>query len=247
LISLFNGNFILEKRKNQFLKFLEQLNSSWNLSIKAKPCNCTVSLQHSWLAGFCDADAGFYTNRKTNFKGSKKTNGQYYVKFSTKFYITQHGEEKILLKISNLVGSWNKKLSMITNGTTTTVYNRLEIHGSVETEIFIQYFQKHPLKSSQKIDFLRWVRVHAYKNMHIVVTEKAAQKLATLLMNLEEPFLQKYVDQNGVEKPEQFFSEEEKVIFFELPLNQKHPKYVRKKKCRIFRKLMIESTVFSFV
>jgi hypothetical protein len=230
LIYLFNGNLILKKRKNQFLKFLEQLNSSWNLSIKAKPFYCKVSLQNAWLAGFCDADAGFYTNRQTNFKGSKKTSGGYYVKFVTKFYITQHGEEKTLIEISNLVGAFNKKLSKITNGTTTTVYNRLEISDSVSTEILIQYFQKYPLKGSRKMNFLRWVRVHAYKNMYKIVTEKAAQKLATLLMNLEEPFLQKYVSQSGEEKIEQFFLEEEKVIFLDLPLNQKHPKYVRKKK-----------------
>lgn len=228
LIFLLNGNLILEKRQKQFFSFLEKINMSWNLSIQKKPSFCQVSLDDAWLSGFCDADAGFYTNIKTNFKGQKKKSGGYFVKFFTKFYITQCGEEKTLMRIFDLVGATNKKLSIFKNEKISVSYNRLEICESAQIEILIRYFEKYPLRGSRHIDFLRWVRVHAYKKMKRVVSEKAAQKLATLLRNLEEPFLQKSFDFSIEAETDKILSQEEISIFIDLPLNQKHPKYIQK-------------------
>ena len=186
LIVLFNGNFILKKRQSQFLKWFEELNRLWELRIQEKLFSSKISLKNAWLSGFSDADAGFYTNVNTNFRGSKKPKGDYYVKFVTKFYITQRDESSVLQEILNLFGS-TKKITTITNGTNSFLYNRIEIQNAESTEKIISYFQKFPLKSNRKIDYFRWVRVHAYKNMHIVATEKAAAKLARLVLSLEEP------------------------------------------------------------
>nr|ALO21458.1 putative LAGLIDADG homing endonuclease [Lobochlamys culleus] len=216
LIYLLNGHLILEKRRHQFIEWLNTLNEVWNLNIQPKPFNCQVSLQTSWLAGFSDADAGFYTNVKKNFRGAARSQGGYYVRFITKFYITQRDEIGVLTKIKNLVGATNK-ISQLTNGKSNFLYNRLEITSTESTQILIQYFTEFPLKGIRKIDLLRWVRVQAYKNMFVVVSEKAAEKLARLITNLQEPT-------NGFTLSQEF-SKEEKAIFADCPLNQKNPNY----------------------
>lgn len=219
LIHLLNGNCVLEKRRNQFSQWLNTLNGVWagSLNIQPKPFNCRVSLDTPWLAGFSDADAGFFTNVKQNFRGSERPKGGYYVKFTTKFYITQRNEIKVLTEIKNLVGATNA-IYTLTNGKSDFRYNRLEINNAASIQILIQYFSKFPLKGNRKIYLLRWARVHAYKNMHVVVTETAAEKLARLINNLQEPV-------NGLTLA-QDFSEEEKTIFFDLPFSQKNTNYV---------------------
>ena len=212
LIHLLNGNLILEKRRNQFSQWLNILNDVWGLNIQPKPFNCKVSLETPWLSGFSDADAGFFTNVKQDFRGSKRSSGGYYIKFFTKYYITQRDEINVLTEIRSLVGATNN-IYKVTNGTTDVCYNRLEIQKAECIEILIQYFHKYPLKSIRKIDMLRWARVHAYKNMHVVATEAAAEKLARLIKNLQEPL-------DGLIVTD--FSEEEKQIFVNLPLSQKN-------------------------
>jgi hypothetical protein len=219
LIYILNGNLVLEKRREQFHEWVNLLSPAWQLNICLKPFNSTVSLKNGWLAGFADADAGFYTNVGTTFKGASKPTGGNYVKFITKFYITQKDETPVLLKILNLVGSPNK-LSTITNGITTTRYNRMEINKEECIEKLLQYFSKFPLKGARKIDCLRWARVHAYKTCHVVATETAAKKLARLLLTLQEP---------STDLPlnifSQQFNKEETEIFNELPLGQRNPNY----------------------
>jgi len=191
-----------------------------------KPFNCKVSLQHAWFSGFCEADAGFYTNVNQSFRGPASPRGDSYVKFLTKFYITQRDETAFLTEIKYLVRATNQ-IYTITNGATPVRYNRLEIYKSESITLLIQYFSQFPLKGIRKIDLLRWARVHAYKNMHMVATEAAGQKLARLLSNLQEP---------NVEVPlstyAQNFSEEEKKIFMDLPLNQRHPNSLTRKQHR---------------
>lgn len=225
MISLFNGNFILDKRCEQFLNWLKNLNLFWELGIEAKPFHLEISLENGWLSGFCDADAGFYTNVKTNFRGDKKSQGGYYIKFVPKFYVTQKDEFCALQQILDLFGNKSKKIAKITNGRTSVLYNRIEIHSEESSDKIFSYFQRFPLKSNRKIDYCRWVRVHLYKKMHVVPTEKAATKLVRLLLSIEEP---SYIE---VENTDSAFSlsEEEILIFQNLPKSQRHPDYEFKK------------------
>lgn len=186
LIHILNGNLVLEKRRIQFLNWLNSLNQSWHLQIIVKPCHCSVSLDDAWLSGFSDADAGFYTNVLTDFRGAKK--GTYYTKFTTKFYITQDGELEVLNKIKQLVHA-TSQIETVTNGYTLKKYNRLEIHKEECINILIAYFTKYPLKGERKISCLRWARVHAYKEQHVATTERAAIKLARLISTLKEPLV----------------------------------------------------------
>lgn len=117
------------------------------------------------------------------------------------------------------------KIATVTNGKTSVCYNRIEILNIKSSEKILQYFEKFPLKTKRKIDYSRWVRVHSYKNMHVVLTDKAAIKLARLVLNIEEPFFGEFENSNSVF----FLSEEEISIFENLPKSQSHRAYISKK------------------
>ena len=195
------------------MNWLNSLNQSWHLQIVVKPCHCNVSLDDAWLSGFSDADAGFYTNVLTDFRGAKKPDGTYYTKFTTKFYITQDGELDVLNKIKQLVHA-TSQIGTVTNGYTSKKYNRLEIHKEECINILIAYFTKYPLKGERKISCLRWARVHAYKEQHVAATERAAIKLARLISTLKEPLVEVPLSTFA-----QNFSKEEIKVFAELPLS----------------------------
>lgn len=219
LIHLLNGNLILTKRRKEFRRFLSILNKAWGLNIKLKTSKLTLKLNNSWFSGFCDADGGFFTNVLTNFKGSNKKNKGYYIKFLTRFYITQKDELPFLQEILKLTKA-STKISQITNGKTQELYNRLEIFSSESTEILINYFSKFQLRGIRKIDSLRWARVHGYKNLRRVLTEKAALKLANLVLNLNEPLTDINLKNFSTN-----FSNSEITIFESCKLNRKHPDY----------------------
>jgi hypothetical protein len=230
LVHLLNGNLVLEKRCIQFQGWVNAINLAWGLQIPIKPCKKKVSLNDAWLSGFSDADAGFFTNVTCNFRLSslapslsaseKKSDGSYYHAFQTKFYITQDGETSLLERIKILVGATNK-ITLIKNKESSKAYNRLEIHGSGCTQLLINYFTAFPLQGVRKIDCLRWARVHGYKLRHVILTERAAKRLARLIYSLEEP--------NGFSQ--QFLAEEEEILK-NLPLNQRNSNYVSRKKTK---------------
>jgi hypothetical protein len=85
----------------------------------------------------------------------------------------------------------------------------------------MKYFNDYPLRGHRKIDCLRWMRVHYYKEQQKVVTEKAAEKLANLLLKLEKPSESNY----SLDSEAQKFSNEEVSIFSSLSLNQRNPNY----------------------
>ena len=186
LLTLLNGNLVLDKRREQFKQWFSHLKGAWNLAIEHKESTSTVSLDDAWLAGFSDADAGFHTNVKTNFRGDPRPSGGHYVNFFVKFYITQKGEKHILEKIANLVGAPNK-LYTVTNGKTKVKYNRVEIYQLSCVELLIKYFSRFPLRGIRRIACLRWARVFGYKTQPRAASSVGAEKLARLLTNLQYP------------------------------------------------------------
>lgn len=192
LIYLLNGNLILSKRQDQFEKWFLILKKAWGLKINLKSSNLIVSLNNAWFSGFCDADAGFFTNLLTNFRGSMKKDKTYYINFLTHFYITQKDELPFLDKIRTLVKA-KSTISQITNGHTKTLYNQLDVHSAESTQILINYFSTFPLKGCRQIDCLRWARVHGYRSARQghprpPLSEKSALKLVNLILSIKEPF-----------------------------------------------------------
>jgi hypothetical protein len=188
-VALLNGNLILEKRRTQFTQWVTRLNLHWNMKNEIKCCNLTPSLENAWLAGFIEADGGFYTNAGNEFRRGKLPSGQQRYGFFLKMYITQKGEKATLLAIRDLFGATNK-LSQVTNSHTAEKYNRIEIAKATCRDAIIDYFKRYPLLGKKNINLQRWVRVHGYQQRGVTLTEKSAKKLARLVNSLNEEGLQ---------------------------------------------------------
>ena len=184
LLALFNGNFILPKRQEQFESIISQLNSVWNCNFEIKSWQSQLTLDNAWLGGFSDADAGFFTNIQNNFKGHRKSPDEFYYRLLTKFFITQDGDDSFLKTIQQLVGDTSKIYQISSGNNNTKKYNRLEISSIDGTEKLINYFVRFPLKGERHISFLRWARVYGYKKRGLRLNESSASKLAHLINNL---------------------------------------------------------------
>ena len=184
LLALFNGNFILPKRQEQFESIISQLNSVWNCNFEIKPWKSQLTLDNAWLGGFSDADAGFFTNIQNNFKGHRKSPDEFYYRLLTKFFVTQDGDDSFLKTIQQLVGDTSKIYQISSGNNNTKKYNRLEISSIDATEKLINYFVRFPLKGERRISFLRWARVYGYKKRGLRLNESSASKLVRLINNL---------------------------------------------------------------
>jgi hypothetical protein len=184
LLTLFNGNLVIPKRQQQFESIISTLNSVWNSHILVKPWQSKITLDNAWLAGFSDADAGFFINIKNNFQGHRKSPKEFYYRLITKFYITQDGDDSFLKTIQQLLGDSSKIYQISAGNDRTKKYNRLEISSLNSTEKLINYFVRFPLRGERRISFLRWARVYGYKKRGLRLNESSASKLARLINNL---------------------------------------------------------------
>ena len=123
-----------------------------------------INLNSAWLAGFTDAEGGFYASLSSNKRRSTGFRERY------KFYIPQKGELKLLQRIDELVRTatlqklfsppkgWNSTERILSIPNKKDVY-RLEIERLPSLEVLVDYFSKYPLLSKKRLVFERWKRV----------------------------------------------------------------------------------------
>jgi len=186
LISLLNGNLVLDKRRQQFAKWVTAINTSWGTKIIIKQSECIPTLHDAWLCGFVQADGGFWTNISNGFKKGRLASGEIRYAFVVKFYITQDGEAKVLGIIRNLLEATNK-INTVTNGKTPKKYLRFETTAFRPREIITRYLSKFPLYGQKNIEYKRWLRTNEYFNEKYPLTSKSVEKLIRLLKSIEEP------------------------------------------------------------
>lgn len=201
LIHLFNGNLVLEKVWDRFQIWVSEYNKQCNMgstlwkSIVLKPYRKQCSLQSAWLAGFVEADGGFYANLRHH---AKSKNG-YALVF--KFYITQKYEKPILESIAHLFRDQiEKKMSKSNPSLSDFIYTykskietyRLELTRYQDIHAIIAYFDRYPLQGKKNIVFVRWKRLFISKDrlkQEAWVSEKSFQKLNTLVKAVQNTVL----------------------------------------------------------
>jgi LAGLIDADG endonuclease len=156
LITLFNGNLILDKRKAQINKWLNVLN------IEEKQTNIWPSFNNSWISGFTDAEGCFNV---TLFKRKAMTMG-YQVKL--RFMIDQKESLNTMLIIKNQLNLFlthrKSKLGPI------NMY-RVESNSLIKVPLIIAYFSKYNLKTKKQESFNKWVKVYELVKENIHLTE----------------------------------------------------------------------------
>lgn len=188
LFCIFSGNLVLDKRHLDFQKwtaflpyppgFSCQLDSASSRQAKENMSagDQLVGLDNAWLAGFWQADGGFYA------WGSFKSQKAHII---LRAYVTQRAESKALKKIGILVQKQEKKWYQITNNKTATLYNRLEFASELALETLLPYFKNYPLVGEKHICFLQWKRLwearEKAKQDKLILTEKSIEKVERLI------------------------------------------------------------------
>lgn len=190
LFCLFSGNLVLDKRHLHFQKwstflvfplgFSLVLDSFSSFQAKTNSVSGAhlIGLDNAWLSGFWQADGGFHA------WGSFSSQKPHIILRAS---LTQRAEEMTLHKIGILIQGSEKACSKITNGKTTTKYNRLEFASEPCLEKILFYFTTFPLVGDKHIVFLRWKRLWGAREKATkgcssgVLTEKSITKLKRLI------------------------------------------------------------------
>lgn len=184
LIHLFNGNFILPKRKIQFNKWVKfcksWLNSSFNNKQKNIYNGMSVSLCTAWLSGFIDAEGCFYATFAMPSKRSLLSKN-----LKQKIHITRksiYKDEKILKQIGKLFFS---KANVNPISKNSNIF-RLEMSSLKTHQAIVKYLTKFKLKTNKRIAFLRWARVLIARTENEHLNPNRIEKLERLCKSINQ-------------------------------------------------------------
>ncbi len=165
LISLFNGNLVLDKRKIQFSNWLKLFNID-EVYNEALP-----SLKDAWFSGFIDAEGCFNV---TLFKRKAMTQG-YQVKL--RFMIDQKDSLKNMLYIKDQLNLFlsHRKLKKDVDGIITM--HRIESNSFVKAAFIIDYLNRYNLKTKKQESFNKWVTVYKMVNNKNHLTESGLHEI----------------------------------------------------------------------
>lgn len=145
LISIFNGNIFLDKRKIQFKKWLAIFNIN-ELENNIKP-----TLKDAWISGLIDAEGCFNSSL---FKRKAIKLG-YQIKL--RFMIDQKDclNDMLYLKdVLNLFLTYRKSNNDITN------MHRIESNSFIKIPLIIDYLDKYNLKTKKIESFNKWKEIY---------------------------------------------------------------------------------------
>lgn len=181
LIYIFNGNLILEKVQNRFKKWLDIYNEKYPKKILYKNFCPILNLNSSWLAGFIDAEGGFYASL------TKQKNLKLGYRLRLKFYVTQKNAYYLLKKIVKIIyfKQYNYKDSIKINlfnsdrfiSRYSSNIDKLEISTNSLILVIINYLTEYPLQSKKKITFLRWKRIYLNRDALFKLSIKSKKSL----------------------------------------------------------------------
>jgi len=157
IVRLLNGEMRTPKI-NQLYLLIDWLNKNHSSTIKKLPLKTSNLNEDSWLAGFVDADGGFYIQH------TKKETGALKRKVSCRLRIEQRMIEPvskasyhdILSKIAEFL---NCNLLTRKQLATGNEYYTLAATSRNSFIIITNYFETHPLFSSKHLDYLDWYKV----------------------------------------------------------------------------------------
>nr|YP_010530152.1 hypothetical protein OOC95_pgp016 [Ulva torta]UXW92250.1 hypothetical protein [Ulva torta] len=179
LIILFNGNLITSNKNIQFKLWINEINKIKNKAFIVLERNLEPSFNNSWLSGFLEGDGGFYAKQKNFIRINKDGSKAYNIKM--KFYITQKNEEKLLIKIKELLNI-STNIYKISNNISNVKYNRLETSKLESHLLLIKYLDNYPFLGKRFITFSRWKRLLGYRVNKYPITPKSIIKLKRLIL-----------------------------------------------------------------
>lgn len=143
IISLFNGNIVLEKTRIRFASFVTAFNARYRENIALRLNGPRATLHSGWLAGFTDAEGCF-----TAAVLEKGSYGSYTVQ--ARFVLAQQNAEKELRELAPLLSG---RVHTTRDGHNLTV-NRLYLADA------LRYFRMYPLKTKKRIALQKFLYIY---------------------------------------------------------------------------------------
>ena len=173
LYYLFNQNLALTKTLHKFQNWSSQLNPE--MPVQRTPVN--ITLKNGWLAGFIEAEGGFYARVRKN---SRMKLG---LQFQKKFYLTQKGEHQVLNSILCLLES---KAQVYKFKQKNEIYNRIDICSLYSHDILLNYLNNYSLFGNKNISICVWRKMHGRQIRSEHLTDKGLKKLINLCILLKK-------------------------------------------------------------
>jgi len=183
IMLLFNGNFVLPKRYEEFLDWVSSAKSICPSYFVVKKQCVQVSLQTGWLAGFIEAKGCFYSHFR-----AKNTLCLDKFSFDQKLTIIEkntQGESTVLQQITVLFENARKSHIPKKLNCYKIEFCSLKAHTRI-----VSYLKQFPLLGQKNITFLRWWRVYLRRyepqNKNNQITVKTIIKLKKLCSKINE-------------------------------------------------------------
>ena len=167
LYHLFNGNLALDKTLQRFINWSAFLQPE----MKVQTTKLVITLDNGWLAGFIEAEGGFYGRIRKN---SRMKMG---FQFQKKFYLTQKSEIVALQRIILLLESQAKVYTFTQNGQT---YNRCDICSFHSHNLLLDYLVRFPTFGMKNISICIWRKMHGRQGRAEHLTKIGLVKLSHL-------------------------------------------------------------------
>ena len=179
IMSLFNGNLVLPKRRRQFADWVNQAAQIHHPSLVLKSSSGPmVSLCTGWLSGFIDAEGCFYANFTTPSRRSTLS-----ARLTQKMHITQkdvYGDKRDLAEIALLLQS-DAKVSLAK----WPHCHRIEISSLQSHSLLIDYLKSFPLRQKAVV-CKQWWRVYLLRKEGRHLNETGIRRMRRLCAAMQK-------------------------------------------------------------
>jgi hypothetical protein len=169
IIQLINGELRTPKI-HQLHTLIDWINANHSSNIDKLPLKKGLISNDSWLAGFVDADGGFYIGHTAAACGGCMTSGAAHTKLENNAKkrkiscrlrieqrmvdpISKQSYSDVLIEIANF---FNCKLLVRKQASTGNEYYTLAQSSRKSLQIILDYFERFPLYSSKYLDYKNW-------------------------------------------------------------------------------------------
>lgn len=140
---------------HQLHSLIDWINVNHGLSIEKLPLNKGLICNDSWLAGFVDADGGFYIGHTKLENNAKKR------KISCRLRIEQRmidpsSKQSYFYALTEIANFFNCNLLTRKQVATGNEYYTLAASSRKSLQIVLDYFGRFPLYSSKYLDYKNW-------------------------------------------------------------------------------------------
>jgi hypothetical protein len=139
LIELFNGNLHLQKVQSRLSRWVELYNTQHlksnekRIILKTRKSESFITLKNGWLAGFFEAEGGFYAGLGKSPRSASK------LRLRLRAFIDQKGEKDVLQHIASLL-----KVKNVSIRDEEKQYYQVEISSKIQLEILLNYLNVSP-------------------------------------------------------------------------------------------------------